>query len=72
MPYAEQGPLSEADLLNSELQASNYKQIPIPNDQNMFGTLNFGHGDLFVICDLEFLKGGQLSLPLVATALALP
>ena len=30
-------------------------QIPILNDQNKFGILNFGHCYLFDICDLEFL-----------------
>jgi hypothetical protein len=29
-------------------------QIPIFNDQNRFGILNFGHCDLFGICDLLF------------------
>jgi hypothetical protein len=27
-------------------------QIPILNDQNRFGISNFGHCDLFDICDL--------------------
>jgi hypothetical protein len=29
-------------------------QIPIFNDQNSFGISNFGHCDLFGICDLSF------------------
>jgi hypothetical protein len=29
-------------------------QISISNDPNRFDILNFGHCDLFVICDLEF------------------
>ena len=31
-----------------------YPKIPIPNDQNRFRILNFGHCDLFVIWCLEF------------------
>jgi hypothetical protein len=40
---------------------SNYKhqipmksQIPIFNEKDRFGILNFGHCDLFVICNLLF------------------
>ena len=40
---------------NLKHQITNKSQIPILNDQNMFGILNFGHCDLFDICDLEFL-----------------
>jgi hypothetical protein len=37
---------------NSKHQITNKAQIPILNDQNRFGILNFGHCDLFDICDL--------------------
>jgi hypothetical protein len=36
-------------------QITNKSQIPISNDQNRFGILNFGHCDLFDICDLIFV-----------------
>ena len=38
----------------SKHQITNKSQIPILNDQNRFGFLNFGHCDLFDICDLLF------------------
>jgi hypothetical protein len=37
---------------NFKHQITNKSQIPILNDQNRFGILNFGHCDLFDICDL--------------------
>jgi hypothetical protein len=37
---------------DSEGEITNKFQIPILNDQNRFGILNFGHCDLFDICDL--------------------
>jgi hypothetical protein len=39
---------------NSKHQITNKFQIPIPNDQNGFEILNFGHCDLFGIWDLSF------------------
>jgi hypothetical protein len=39
---------------NLNFQAPNPKEIPNSNDPNRFVILNFGHCDLFVICDLEF------------------
>jgi hypothetical protein len=57
-----------SEIPNPKHQNTNKSQIPIFNDQNMFGILklgtrpqggeskrsadNFGHCDLFVICDL--------------------
>jgi hypothetical protein len=39
---------------NFKHQITNKSQIPISNDQNRFGISNFGHYDLFDICDLRF------------------
>ncbi|MDH3951563.1 MAG: hypothetical protein OEV11_11070, partial [Deltaproteobacteria bacterium] len=36
---------------DSEGEITNKSQIPILNDQNRFGIWNFGHCDLFDICD---------------------
>jgi hypothetical protein len=51
---------------------SNYKhqitmksQIPISNDQNTFGILNFDHCDLFEICDLLFGISSHSSNPIL-------
>jgi hypothetical protein len=43
------------EISSSKHQITNKSQIPILNDQNRFGIWNFGHWDLFEICDLEFL-----------------
>jgi hypothetical protein len=48
---------------NHKHQIINKSQIPIPNDQNRFGILNFGHCDLFEICYLLFGIFGDLSTP---------
>jgi hypothetical protein len=40
------------EIPNSKHQITNKSQIPILNDQNRFGILNFGHCYLFVIWDL--------------------
>jgi hypothetical protein len=40
------------EIPNSKHQITNKSQIPISNDLNKFGILNFGHCYLFVICDL--------------------
>jgi len=64
------GVLERCKISNSKLQITNKSQIPIFNDQNRFGILklgtrpqggeskrsadNFGHCDLFDICDLLF------------------
>ena len=37
------------EIPNSKHQITNKSQIPISNDQNRFGILNFGHCYLFVI-----------------------
>jgi hypothetical protein len=42
------------EIPNSKSQITNKSQIPIPNDRNRFGILNFGHCDLFGIWSLEF------------------
>jgi len=47
---------------NSKHQITNKSQIPILNDQNRFGISNFGHCDLFDICDLEFIFLQLLSI----------
>jgi hypothetical protein len=52
-PSTKPGPRPEGG--DSEGEITNKSQIPIVNDQNRFGVLNFGHCDLFDICDLEFL-----------------
>ena len=50
---------------NFKHQITNKYQIPIFNDQNKnrFGISNFGHCDLFDICDLEFLFRQDSSTP---------
>ena len=48
------GVVEHCKISNSKHQITNKFQIPISNDQNRFGILNFGHCDLFVICDLLF------------------
>jgi hypothetical protein len=50
-------------LQNNKSQAPNYKksQIPILNDLNRLGILNFGHCDLFGICNLLFVNFGYSS-----------
>jgi hypothetical protein len=43
------------NILNPKFQAPNYKQIPNPNfsmTKTLFKILDFGHWNLFVICDL--------------------
>gem|GEM_PF-2614134 len=50
---------------NSKHQITNKSQIPILNEQNRFGICDFGHCDLFDICDLEFLLLQYSSIPLV-------
>jgi hypothetical protein len=51
------------EIPNSKHQITNKSQIPISNDQNMFGILNFGSafGGLFV-CYLRFVIWNFLSL----------
>jgi hypothetical protein len=44
-----------SEISNSKRQIPNKSQISISKDQNRFVILNFGHCDLFVIYDLEFL-----------------
>jgi hypothetical protein len=46
-PSTKPGPRPEGG--DSEGEITNKSQIPIPNDQNRFEVLSFGH------CDLEFL-----------------
>jgi hypothetical protein len=61
-------------ITNLKHQITNKSQIPIPNDRNRFGILNFGHCDLpfdltqggelvepFEICDLLFGIFGELN-----------
>jgi hypothetical protein len=43
------------EIPNSKHQITNKFQIPILNDQNRFGILNFGHCYLFDICYLRFV-----------------
>ena len=43
------------EIPNSKHQITNKSQIPILNDQNRFGISNFGHCNLFDICDLIFV-----------------
>jgi hypothetical protein len=40
------------EIPSSKHQITNKSQIPILNDQNRFVIWNFGHCDLFDICDL--------------------
>jgi len=49
-PSTKPGPRPEGG--DSEGEITNKSQIPILNDQNRFGILNFGHCDLFDMCDL--------------------
>ena len=44
--------LRYSEISNSKHQISMKSQISIPNDPNLFGILNFGYCDLFVICYL--------------------
>jgi hypothetical protein len=46
------GVLKHYKISNSKHQITNKSQIPIFNDQNGFGISNFGHCNLFDICDL--------------------
>jgi len=48
------GVMEHCKISNSKHQITNKSQIPILNDQNRFGISNFGHCDLFDICDLLF------------------
>ena len=47
-------PETKHKIPNSKHQIPMKSQIPIFNDKKRFGILNFGHWDLFVICDLLF------------------
>jgi hypothetical protein len=49
------------EIPSSKHQITNKSQIPIPNDPNCFGILNFGNSDLFVIWDLEFGISSKLN-----------
>jgi len=40
--------LSDSEISNIKHQIPNKSQIPISNDPNRFGILNFGHWDFFV------------------------
>ena len=51
--------IHEYEIPNYKHQITNKSQIPILNDQNRFGILNFGHCDLFEICDLLFGVFGE-------------
>ena len=46
--------MEHCKISNSKHQITRKSQIPIFNDQNRFGILNFDHCDLFVICYLLF------------------
>jgi hypothetical protein len=55
------GKLSDSEISNIKHQIPNKSQIPISNDPNMFGILNFGHAQrrrlrrvLGFVCDLEY------------------
>jgi hypothetical protein len=48
------GVLEYPKIPNNKSQITNKPQISIPNDQNRFRILNFGHCDLFVMWCLEF------------------
>ncbi len=48
------GVLEHCKITNPKHQITNKSQIPIFKDKNRFGILNFGHCDLFDICDLLF------------------
>jgi hypothetical protein len=52
-------------ITNSKHQITNKFQIPIPNDRNRFGILNFGHCDLFGIWDLLFGICSHPSTPML-------
>jgi hypothetical protein len=43
-----------SEISNPKHQIPNKSQISISKDPNRFVILNFGHCDLFIICDLEF------------------
>ena len=46
------GVVEHCKITNPKHQITNKSQIPILNDLNRFGISNFGHCDLFDICDL--------------------
>ena len=56
------GVVEHCKISNSKHQITNKFQIPIFNDRNRFGISNFGHCDLFDICDLLFGISGTLLL----------
>jgi hypothetical protein len=63
------------EIPNSKHQITNKSQIPISNDQNRFGILNFGHCYLFDICDLGFgisIPPVLQNMPRAAIALSSP
>jgi hypothetical protein len=47
------GALSDSEISNIKHQISNKSQIPISNDRNRFGILNFDYWDLFVIWNFQ-------------------
>jgi hypothetical protein len=53
-PSTKPGPRPEGG--DSEGEITNKSQIPMLNDQNRFGILNFGHCDLFDICNLRLFN----------------
>ena len=53
------------EIPSSKHQITNKSQIPISNDQNRFWILNFGHCDLFDICDLWFGIFSHSSTPVL-------
>jgi hypothetical protein len=46
--------MATSKIPNFKHQIPNKSQIQIFNDRNTFGIWNFGHCDLFEICDLLF------------------
>jgi hypothetical protein len=56
------GVVKNCKITNPKHQITNKSQIPISNDLNRFGISNFGHCDLFDICDLLFGISGTLAL----------
>ena len=51
---------------NFKHQVPMKSQIPIFNDKKTFGILNFGHCDLFGVCDLLFGIFGHSNTPVMS------
>ena len=65
------GVVEHCKISNSKHQISMKSQIPIFNDKDRFGILNFGHCRLFGIWDLLFGIFSQANIPLLQTYLAI-